>query len=210
MTVRRVLTWPDKRLTISAQPVEDFDDELISLCKDMADTMKASFGIGLAATQINVQKAICVIANSAVRTLTPDPVMTDHVVLVNPKIDVIGPSKFKWEEQCLSIPNFKEEVERNTKIVVRYQDLSGKLVTQELIGHESATIQHEVDHLFGKLFIHQLKGARRSMVFRKLQKAERKKSNLDEVGDDSPKIGRPKRRRTKNKKGFGKLKKRKK
>ena len=210
MTVRRVLTWPDRRLAKSAQPVEAFDDELISLCKDMADTMKASFGIGLAATQINVQKAICVVANSVVKSLSPDPVMSDHVVLVNPKIDVIGASKFKWEEQCLSIPDFKEVVERNTKVVVRYQNLLGKLVSQELVGHESATIQHEVDHLFGKLFIHQLKGARRSRAFRKLQKAERKKSSFDDVPDDSPKVGRPKRRRTKNKKGFGKLKKRKK
>ena len=210
MTVRRILTWPNKRLLKQASMVEKFDNELISLCKDMSDTMRASFGVGLAATQIGVEKSVCIVLQEVVKSLESDTELPGYVALINPSFSPITKERFKWEEQCLSIPNFKESVERNSAIRLKYQKLSGEHVTKELTGFEAGTIQHEVDHLSGKLFIHRLKGARRSMALRKLQKIQKKKAELLKETDEETKIGRPKRRRVKNKKGFGKLKKRKK
>jgi len=211
MTVRRILTWPDDRLLKHANQVKNFDEDLISLCRDMSDTMIASFGIGLAATQVNVQKSICILSKTMITSLDPDPLLPEFVVLVNPKIQKIGKEKFKWQEGCLSVPNLEEEVTRDSAILLKYQDLSGKYLESELHGIESGTVQHETDHLIGKLFIHRLKGVRRSLVFRKLQKLDRKKKKeIYTQEDDSLKIGRPKRNRSKNKKKFGKNKKRKK
>jgi len=212
MTVRRILTWPDKNLLNHAKKVENFDNDLISLCKDMADTMIASFGVGLAATQVNVQRSVCILSKTVVSSLNPDPIMSSHVVLVNPKIQCVGKEKFKWPESCLSIPNFHEEVTRNTEILLEYQDLTGQHLKKVLYNIESGTVQHEVDHLDGKLFIHRLKGARRSMVFRRLEKMEKKEEHLRNAQEDqtTTKVGHPKRNRTKNKKRFGTNKKKRK
>jgi peptide deformylase len=211
MTARRILTWPDERLLKHASQVEKFDEDLLSLCKDMADTMRAAFGIGLAATQVNVQKSICVLSKSMITSLAPDPLLPDFVVLINPKVQQIGKEKFKWQEGCLSVPDLQEEVTRNNTVLLKYQDLSGKHLEAQLSGIESGTVQHETDHLIGKLFIHRLKGVRRSMTFRKLQKLDKKKKKATALNeDDTLKIGRPKRDRLKNKKKFGKNKKRKK
>ena len=211
MTVRRILTWPDDRLLKHATQVEKFDEDLVSLCKDMTDTMLAAFGIGLAATQVNVQKSICVLSKSMIVSLDPDPLLPEFVVLINPKIQVIGKEKFTWQEGCLSVPDLQEEVTRSSTVLLKYQNTAGKHLESELHGIESGTVQHETDHLIGKLFIHRLKGVRRAMAFRKLQKIDRKKKKaIVSDDDDTLKIGRPKRNRSKNKKKFGKNKKRKK
>jgi peptide deformylase len=210
MTVRQILTWPDSKLLKSAGQVEAFDESLEILCSDMADTIKAGFGVGLAATQVNVQKSVCVLAKEVAPSLAPDPILKNYVVLVNPKIKKVGKEKFTWEERCLSIPDFQEKVSRDNMISLTYQNTSGKKITIELSGIESGTVQHEADHLVGKLFIHRLRGARRSMAFRKLEKRLKiKKNKFLASEDEEVKIGHPLRQRIKNKKSFGRNKKKK-
>ena len=94
MTVRQILTWPDSKLLKSAGQVEAFDESLEILCSDMADTIKAGFGVGLAATQVNVQKSVCVLAKEVAPSLAPDPILKNYVVLVNPKIKKVGKENF--------------------------------------------------------------------------------------------------------------------
>jgi peptide deformylase len=211
MTVRQILTWPDSRLLKSAEQVETFDESLVTLCNDMADTIKSGFGVGLAATQVNVQKSVCVLTKEVVPSLPLDPALSNYIVLANPRIKKAGKEKFTWEERCLSIPNFQEKVSRDNVIVLSYQDTSGKEITIELSGIESGTVQHEADHLVGKLFIHRLRGVRRSMAFRKLEKRSKiKKDKFLVAKDEEVKIGHPLRQRRKNKKAFGRNKKKKK
>ena len=148
MSVHQILTWPDKRLLDKALPVKDFDEEITSLCQDMIDTMRASIdGIGLAATQINVQKCVCVVAKHVVPTIDADKKFPEYVVLINPQVKRVGTSSFKWHEKCLSINEYTAEVTRDNDIILSYQDTEGKSHTKQITGAESATIQHELDHL---------------------------------------------------------------
>ena len=205
MTARTVVLWPDSRLFKKTKPVVDFQSAL-NQAQDLYHTMIVSYGAGIASTQIGEDKSICVISPHYVPSLPTDEKMEDDcVVLINPIINSESKEIFEWEEQCLSVPNITETVKRIQTITLEYTDLSQRKHKFALEGIEAATVQHEVDHLFGRLFIHRLEGYKRLSTIKKLKKREKLKKV--QTSDNSVKIGRPKRDRKKKKKQYGKKKK---
>lgn len=159
-----ILEFPDPRLRTRAQPVELFDAALGRLVDDMLETMYAAPGIGLAATQVNVHRRLIVIDISENKSRP--------MVFINPQIlsrDGVEVS----EEGCLSVPQIFEEVERAARIRVRAQDRDGKVFEAELDGLLAVCLQHEMDHLEGKLFVDYLSSLKRDRIRRKLEKNRR-------------------------------------
>lgn len=164
MAILRILEFPDPRLRKKALPVADIDDELRSLIDDMFETMYAAPGIGLAATQVDEHKRLLVADVSREKN--------EPHVLINPEIlekDGVAVT----EEGCLSVPGYFEEVERAEHIRVRYLDRDGNAVEQQAEGLLAVCIQHEIDHLNGKLFVDYLSEAKRQRIRKKLQKDRR-------------------------------------
>ncbi len=163
MTVRAILTYPDPRLRKKAQPVREFGPELARLAADMADTMYAAPGVGLAAPQIGVPLRVVVI------DITPKEEGRDLKVLVNPRIlDPEG--EIIDTEGCLSVIEYSAKVKRAAKIRVEAQDLEGRpfsFVAEEWFAR---VVQHEVDHLDGILYIDRISRLKRSMYEKKLKK----------------------------------------
>ncbi|MGI9342316.1 MAG: peptide deformylase [Gammaproteobacteria bacterium] len=159
-----ILEFPDPRLRTRAKPVEAVDDELNALIDDMFETMYAAPGIGLAATQVDVHKRLLVADVSADGS--------DPRALINPVI-VEKDGVTVTEEGCLSVPGYYEEVERAEHIRVRYLDRSGKEVEAEAEGLLAVCIQHEMDHLEGKLFVDYLSEAKRQRIRKRLVKDKR-------------------------------------
>jgi len=165
MAVLNILRYPDARLHKQAAPVTVFDDGLRRLVADMAETMYAAPGIGLAATQVDVHKQVIVVDVSERRD--------SLVVLVNPAIvEAIGESDI--EEGCLSVPGIYELVPRAERVKVRAYDQNGKAFTLEAQGLLSVCIQHEMDHLQGKVFLEYLSQLKQQRVRAKLAKQLRK------------------------------------
>jgi len=165
MAVLNILRYPDARLHKQAAPVTVFDDGLRRLVADMAETMYAAPGIGLAATQVDVHKQVIVVDVSERRD--------SLVVLVNPEIvEAIGESDI--EEGCLSVPGIYELVPRAERVKVRAYDQNGKAFTLEAQGLLSVCIQHEMDHLQGKVFLEYLSQLKQQRVRAKLAKQLRK------------------------------------
>ena len=206
MTARRILKWPSPALKAVAEPIENFDEDLRQLSVDLYHTMITSFCAGIAATQIGVKKSICVISSDYVPSLPVEKSLTEGscVVLVNPSIQVNDAESFVWEEACLSVPEIKARVSRKKSITISYQNLDGDVIKETVSDTESATLQHEVDHLFGRLFITRLTGYTKTQVMKKLRQSLR--NNLPSLSSTSP-TGRRKKVRPKKKKSFGKKKK---
>jgi peptide deformylase len=163
-----ILEFPDPRLRTRAEPVRSFDDALQRLVADMFETMYAAPGIGLAATQVNVHKALLVMDTSHEQN--------QPQVFINPEIlsrDGVEVS----EEGCLSVPNIYEEVERAASVRVRAQTADGTVFERDLEGVEAVCVQHEMDHLAGKLFVDYLSSLRRERIRRKLEKERRERPN---------------------------------
>jgi peptide deformylase len=159
-----ILEFPDPRLRKKAVPVGTVDDALRTLIDDMFETMYAAPGIGLAATQVDVHKRLLVADVSSDKT--------DPHVLINPRI--LEKDGFNvTEEGCLSVPGYYEEVERAEHIRVRYLDRDGKEQENEFEGLLAVCIQHEIDHLDGKLFVDYLSEAKRQRIRKKLEKERR-------------------------------------
>ncbi|MDJ0938653.1 MAG: peptide deformylase [Woeseiaceae bacterium] len=159
-----ILEFPDPRLRTKAAPVEAVDDQLRTLIDDMFETMYAAPGIGLAATQVDVHKRFLVTDVSSDKS--------DPHVLINPVIiekDGIAVT----EEGCLSVPGYYEEVERADHIRVRFLDRNGDEVEMEAEGLLAVCIQHEMDHLEGKLFVDYLSEAKRSRIRKRLERDRR-------------------------------------
>jgi len=159
-----ILHYPDPRLRIRALPVNSVDDEIRKLADDMLGTMYEAPGIGLAATQVNVNKRVIVL-----------DVSENHnspFCLVNPEILSLEGVE-QMEEGCLSVPGVYELVERADSIKVRYFDLSNELVELDASGLLSVCIQHEIDHLDGKLFVDYLSLLKRNRIRKKLEKQQR-------------------------------------
>ena len=218
MTARKIITWPDQKLLKKAERITTFNDQTRQLAQDLYDTMLVSFGAGLAATQVDIQLAMCVVEKSYLPSVSLDPILKDCVVLINPEFDLVGKERYAWVEGCLSVPSITAKVTRHDVVNLRYQDLSGAVHECCLKGSESATVQHESDHLVGKLFIDRLKGDIKRAVRRKLKeilqppKPKIKKEIEDdeeEQEEDQPTCYR-KKVRAKRPKTFGKFKKRKK
>lgn len=164
MNFLEILEFPDTRLRTLAKPVTDFDDGLARLAADMLVTMYAAPGIGLAATQVNEHRQLLVLDVSE----NNDQPMT----LVNPKILERTGSQV-YQEGCLSVPGIFAEVERAESIRVEAQGVDGAVMTFEADGLLAVCIQHEMDHLIGKLFVDYLSPLKRQMVRRKLEKQRR-------------------------------------
>jgi peptide deformylase len=164
MAILQVLYHPDPRLRIKAAPVALVDDEVRSLAADMMETMYAAPGIGLAATQVNVHRRLLVVDVSE----THD----QPLCLINPTL-LQKDGVERMEEGCLSVPGVFEEVERAERIRVRFQDLEGRTVEQDADGLLAVCIQHEMDHLEGKLFLDYLSPLKRSRITKKLTKAQK-------------------------------------
>ena len=164
MALLPILEFPDPRLRTKAQPVEQVDDGLRKLIDDMFETMYAAPGIGLAATQVNVHKRVLVIDISEKRN--------ERLALINPEI--VGHSGMEeTEEGCLSVPGIYEKVKRAEQIRVRALDRDGQQIEFDADGLLAVCIQHEMDHLEGKLFVDYLSDLKRTRIRKKLEK-ERK------------------------------------
>ena len=164
MTILAILEFPDPRLRTKATPVDVVDDALRKLIDDMFETMYAAPGIGLAATQVDVHKRLLVADVSADKT--------EPVVLINPEI-LEKDGVEVMEEGCLSVPGFYEEVERAEHIRVRALDRNGEPFDMEADGLLAVCIQHEMDHLEGKLFVDYLSEVKRQRIRKKLLKERR-------------------------------------
>lgn len=164
MTILAILEFPDPRLRTKATPVDVVDDALRKLIDDMFETMYAAPGIGLAATQVDVHKRLLVADVSADKT--------EPVVLINPEI-LEKDGVEVMEEGCLSVPGFYEEVERAEHIRVRALDRNGEPFEMEADGLLAVCIQHEMDHLEGKLFVDYLSEVKRQRIRKKLLKERR-------------------------------------
>jgi peptide deformylase len=159
-----ILEFPDPRLRTKAQPVTVFDQALRELIDAMFATMYAAPGIGLAATQVNVHKQLLVLDVSEEKN--------EPLVLINPKI-VERDGVQVYQEGCLSVPGIFADVERAEHIVVEAQDRSGQPLRLEAHGLLAVCIQHEMDHLIGKLFVDYLSPLKRELVRKKLEKQHR-------------------------------------
>ena len=163
MAIRKILKFPDQDLRIKAKPVETFDEELKTLTDDMFETMHSVNGIGLAETQIGVAKQVAVIDIS--------PEKNEPLVIVNPKIQILDPSKKEdYDEGCLSVPGFFETISRPSDIKLSYQDLNGKKQEIKPEGLLTKVVQHELDHLNGRLFVDHISELKRRRIRNKIVK----------------------------------------
>ena len=168
MSLRKILIHPDPRLKATATPVVSFDKDLAALADDMLETMYDAPGIGLAAPQIGLSKRILVMDCIKEEGATPEP-----MVLVNPEIVWSSEEPNVYEEGCLSIPDQYAEVTRPSEVKVTWQDVDGKNRSEKFDALWATCVQHEIDHLDGKLFIDYLKPLKRQMITRKMQKMKR-------------------------------------
>ena len=164
MAVLTVLTFPDDRLRTKAKPVNDINDSIRTLVADMFETMKAERGVGLAATQVNVHQQVIVMDVSDDQD-TP-------LVFINPKVIEQRGTKIN-EEGCLSVPNNYAKVERAEWIKVSALNEHGEEFAMEAEGLLAVCIQHEMDHLQGKLFVDYLSSLKRQRIMKKLEKEAR-------------------------------------
>ena len=168
MAIRPLVILPDPRLRLKSAPVDKIDDEVRRLADDMLETMYDAPGVGLAAIQIGEPR----------RLVTIDTAKKDEerrpIVLVNPEIVWASEETSTYEEGCLSIPEYYEEVERPARVKVRYTDLDGKAVEVEADGLLATVVQHEIDHLDGVLFIDHLSKLKRDRVVKKFAKAAKR------------------------------------
>ena len=161
MAKLNILEFPDPRLTTVASDIEDFDEALKKLVEDMTETMYSAHGIGLAATQVNVHKRLLVLDISEKHD--------QPSVYINPQI-VNHSGEQNLEEGCLSVPGIYASVKRAENVTVRAQGVDGIWFEEQLEGLHAVCIQHEMDHLMGRLFVDYLSPLKRNMVKRKLEK----------------------------------------
>jgi peptide deformylase len=168
MAQLKILEFPDPRLRTRAAPVRDFDAALARLIEDMFETMYAAPGIGLAATQVNVHIALLVVDVSEAKN--------EPQVFINPQI-LSREGATQTEEGCLSVPEVYEPVERAERVRVRAQDPHGASFERDLDGLLAVCVQHEMDHLEGRLFVDYLSSLKRERIRRKLVKDQRERGD---------------------------------
>lgn len=166
MTHLQILEFPDPRLRKIASPITVFDEKLEVLIEDMFETMYEAQGIGLAATQVNVHQRLLVIDVSENKDRP--------LVFINPRFEVIEDELSEYDEGCLSVPGFYETVSRPRKIKIMALDKSGAEFELEAEGLLATCIQHEIDHLDGKLFVDYISPLKRQRIRQKLEKEHRK------------------------------------
>ena len=163
MTELSILLHPDPRLKKISIQVTNIDERIKKLCLDMIDTMYSHSGVGLAAPQVGVLKRVVVMDCSDDGEKSP-------VTLINPEIVWSSEEVSKFEEGCLSIPHIREEIKRPSSVQVKFTDISGILKVSYFKGLWATCIQHEIDHLNGKLFIDYLGPIKRSFITKKMKK----------------------------------------
>ena len=170
MAILDILKFPDPRLRNSAKPVADVDENVRKLADDMLQTMYEAPGIGLAATQVGVAHQVIVIDISEDRD--------DPLVLINPEI-LEAEGEEEMEEGCLSVPGFYDTVKRAEKVKLKAMDLDGAEFTRDLDGLLAVCVQHEIDHLHGKLFVDYLSRLKRERIRKKLEKEARSRASAE-------------------------------
>ena len=168
MAVLEILEFPDSRLRTKAKPVVEVNKQIRSLIDDMFETMYDAPGIGLAATQVNVHQRLLVIDISEDRS--------EPLVFINPEISVLDTELAEYDEGCLSVPGFYEAVNRPRQISVTALDRNGESFTRELDGLLATCLQHEIDHLNGKLFVDYISALKRQRIRKKLEKSHRQQA----------------------------------
>lgn len=168
MAVHDIIILPDKRLRLRSEPIKRIDASIRKLVDDMFETMYKAPGIGLAAIQIGIAKRVV--------TMDLSKKEDDHrpQVLINPEIIWASEDKSKYEEGCLSIPEYYEEVERAAQVKVKFLDLEGQSQEIEAKGLLATCIQHEIDHTNGVLFIDHISKLKRDRILKKFTKAAKK------------------------------------
>jgi len=172
MTILRILEFPDPKLRIKAIPIETVDDSLRVMIDNMFETMYEALGIGLAATQVDFHKRLLVADVSSEKD--------DPYVLINPRILEKDGSKVS-EEGCLSVPGYFDSVKRAETVRVSFLDRDGNQQEEEMTGMLAVCVQHEIDHLDGKLFVDYLSETKRQKVRKKLHKQKRVKPDSSMV-----------------------------
>ena len=161
MSDLKILIFPDPKLRKVAKKIDKFDKSLEILSKNMLKTMYEAEGIGLAATQVDIHIRLVVMDLSEERN--------EPRVFVNPEYTILDKSPFTYEEGCLSIPGFNEEISRPSKILLKWQDLQGNFHEDKPDGIFTVCAQHEIDHLDGKLFVDYLSPIKRDRIRKKLE-----------------------------------------
>lgn len=164
MAKLEIITLPDPKLRLESTPIERVDDEVRKLAEDMLETMYEAPGVGLAAVQVGVLKRLIVL-DTAKDDQPPKP-----LVMINPEIRRLGDETRVYEEGCLSIPDVRIDIERPTEIVVGYIDKEGKPQELKTGGLLATAVQHEIDHLNGKLIIDFLSRLKRDIIVRRFKK----------------------------------------
>ena len=168
MAVLEILEFPDPRLRTEARPVAEVNDTIRELIDDMFETMYEAPGIGLAASQVDVHQRVIVI------DVTEDH--SEPLVFINPEIRVLDPELGEYDEGCLSVPGFYETVNRPRQVEVTALDRDGERFTRVLDGLLAICLQHEIDHLNGKLFVDYLSPLKRQRIRKKLEKSQRRRA----------------------------------
>lgn len=168
MALLEILEFPDPRLRTRAEPVERVDDHIRELITNMFETMYEAPGIGLAATQVNVHQRLLVMDVSEDKS--------EPRVFINPEYEILDEELGEYDEGCLSVPGFYETVSRPQRIRVTALDRDGESFTCELEGLAAICLQHEVDHLDGKLFVDYLSPLKRQRIRKKLEKDQRRRA----------------------------------
>jgi peptide deformylase len=170
MAILEILEYPDPRLRTIAKPVKEFDDEIQTLIDDMFETMYDAPGIGLAATQIDRHIQLIVM------DLSEDK--NEPLVFINPEVTVLEGELEKMQEGCLSVPGFYEDISRVEHVRIDALDRNGKQFSLEAEGLLAVCIQHEMDHLNGKLFVDYLSTLKRNRIKKKLEKIHRSQARV--------------------------------
>ena len=186
MAVRKIRIWPDPALSEVAKPVENVDDDIRTLVDDMFETMCEANGVGLAATQIAVPHRVLVIDLDPSKDAADNPDIQAELdaflfkgaqEFINPQI-VAREGSIVWEEGCLSVPGYTDKVKRAEKIEIEAMDRNGETFRLEAAGLYAVALQHEMDHLDGKVFVQYLSRLKRDSVKRKMNKM--KKAGIDD------------------------------
>ena len=183
MTCRTILQWPDKKLSEKSLPCgSEISEDILSNVTDVVDTLRASFGVGLAAPQVGIFRRIVAIDPSAAQIENPYPQdeFPDHMVLIDPELELSG-NTFVWSEACLSVPYVTSPIKRSSLAKIKFTNLKGERVELDLTMPLSGILQHECDHLDGVLFIDRAGRFLKEKLAKKLQKEKRRQKREEEA-----------------------------
>ena len=164
MTVRPILQWPDKRLRSAAATVDEVTEDIRTIWQDMVDTMDAMPGVGLAAPQIGVMLRLAVV------DVTPD--RSRRILLANPEILQSSPEHYAHEEGSPCLPGVSARMTRPKAVTVRYTNAAGMITRRDFVDLESTSVQHQIDHLNGRMYFDNLSKVKRDMLLRKARKVK--------------------------------------